>query len=144
MEENFANLNIDDDEEVPVRFAEEDEDVIDGYRHGEDFCPVRLTMEEQDVELRWDSSLRVQSRKVMQMTRPWLREEPREGAKVEGRTNSEQHRGNQSTESPGENRGSKTGNHGTTGKKNVQSRAKFFNSLVNERVSIKGKEVVQE
>ncbi|KAK5784667.1 hypothetical protein PVK06_039193 [Gossypium arboreum] len=31
MEENFGNLNIDDDEEVLVRFAEEDEDVIEDY-----------------------------------------------------------------------------------------------------------------
>ncbi|MBA0822375.1 hypothetical protein Goarm_019180, partial [Gossypium armourianum] len=31
MEENFGSLNIDDDEEVPVRFAEEDEYVIEDY-----------------------------------------------------------------------------------------------------------------
>ncbi|MBA0702508.1 hypothetical protein Goari_027471, partial [Gossypium aridum] len=99
-------------------------------------------MEEQDVEFGWDSSLRAQSKRVIQMTSPWLREEPREGVKVEER--SEQHMGNQSNESLRENRGSKLGNHEMTGKGNVQSREKFFNSLINERVSIKGKEVVQE
>ncbi|PPS03655.1 hypothetical protein GOBAR_AA17005 [Gossypium barbadense] len=42
------------------------------------------------------------------------------------------------------NRGSKLGNHGITGKGNVQSREKSFNTLINERVSIDGKEIVQE
>ncbi|MBA0675405.1 hypothetical protein Goari_016951, partial [Gossypium aridum] len=96
------------------------------------------------MEFGWDGSLRAQSKRVMQMTSPWLREEPREGVKVEERTNCKQHRGNQSNVSPWENRGSKLGNHRMTGKGNVQSKAKFFNSLINERVSIKGKEVVQE
>ncbi|KAK5785976.1 hypothetical protein PVK06_040600 [Gossypium arboreum] len=45
MEENFGNLNIDEDEEIPVHFTEEDVDVVEDYS----WCLMRRVLTESVV-----------------------------------------------------------------------------------------------
>ncbi|KAH1083205.1 hypothetical protein J1N35_022966 [Gossypium stocksii] len=204
MEENFGNLNIDEDEEIPVRFTEEDVDFVEDYswclvgqvltesivhfmsmrntlanlwhplrgisitnigdkrglfrfyneidfkkvRAQRGFLLLRLTMEDQEMEFGWDSCLIVQPIRMAQMISPWLREKPKEWVRTEEKISKEQGdiqtKENQFIKHNGEIKGRMGGHHGNNSKGNIQIRTKFFNELDNARVSIKGKEVIQE
>ncbi|KAH1121598.1 hypothetical protein J1N35_004758 [Gossypium stocksii] len=43
-------------------------------RHGEDFCPIRLMLESQEVTFAWDLSIRAQTRMGQSEDCKWLRE----------------------------------------------------------------------
>ncbi|KAH1065746.1 hypothetical protein J1N35_030733 [Gossypium stocksii] len=49
--------------------------VLEGLaRHGEGFCPLRMTIGVHEVEFGWDASLRAPSRREAMMSRKWLQE----------------------------------------------------------------------
>ncbi|KAK5792854.1 hypothetical protein PVK06_033980 [Gossypium arboreum] len=60
-------------------------------RHGESFCPLRLSLGTQEVTLEWDSPLRTLPSKALQAESRWLHKEPR--ALVKGKSNNEKHKG---------------------------------------------------
>lgn len=55
-------------------------------RHGEGFCPIKLTLQLQEVNFGWDISLRATPRRGSIKVSRWLREENQEGISIRGET----------------------------------------------------------